>query len=107
MPRYFEDLEVGDGFESPGRTITEADVVSYAAISGEQDCLDFTAGEDGLPPLVPDLLIMVMSSGPGLPGPGRDAAGPRLHGVRSATCACPSGSVTPSGAASASRGSGP
>ena len=58
MPRYFEDLEVGDGFESPGRTLTEADVVSYAAISGEQDCLDFTAGEDGLPPLVPDLLIM-------------------------------------------------
>ena len=69
MPRYFEDLEVGNGFESPGRTITEADVVSYAAISGEQDCLDFTAGEDGLPPLVPDLLIMVLSSGLGSRAP--------------------------------------
>jgi len=69
MPRYFEDLEVGDGFESPGRTLTEADVVSYAAISGEQDCLDFTAGEDGLPPLVPDLLIMVLSSGLGSRAP--------------------------------------
>ena len=69
MPRYFEDLEVGDGFESPGRTLTEADVVGYAAISGEQDCLDFTAGEDGLPPLVPDLLIMVMSSGLGFRAP--------------------------------------
>ena len=56
MPRYFEDLEVGDGFESPGRTITEADVVRYGAISGEQDLLDFTAGEPGLPPTAPDLL---------------------------------------------------
>src|SRR6185295_3457011 len=42
MPRYFEDLEIGDGFESPGRTLTEADLVSYAAISGDQDALDFT-----------------------------------------------------------------
>ena len=47
MPRYFEDLEVGDGFESPGRTITEADIVSFAAISGEQDLLDFTARRGG------------------------------------------------------------
>ena len=65
MPRYFEDLEVGDGFESPGRTITEADVVSFAAISGDQEALDFTRGELGLPPLVPELLIMIMSSGLG------------------------------------------
>ena len=69
MPRYFEDLEVGDGFESPGRTITEADVVSFAAISGDQEVLDFTTGEPGLPPLVPDLLIMVMSSGLGFRAP--------------------------------------
>ena len=69
MPRYFEDLEVGDGFESPGRTITEADVVSFAAISGDQEILDFTTGEAGLPPLVPELLIMVMSSGLGFRAP--------------------------------------
>lgn len=69
MPRYFEDLEIGDGFETPGRTITEADLVSYAAISGEQDVLDFTAHEPGLPPAVPDLLIMVMSSGLGFRAP--------------------------------------
>jgi acyl dehydratase len=69
MPRYFEDLEVGDGFESPGRTITEADVVGYAAISGDQEALDFTAGEANLPPVVPDLLIMVMSSGLGFRAP--------------------------------------
>jgi acyl dehydratase len=43
MPRYFEDLEIGQGFETPGRTITEADVVSFASISGDQEALDFTA----------------------------------------------------------------
>jgi acyl dehydratase len=69
MPRYFEDLEVGDGFESPGRTITEADVVSFAAISGDQEFLDFTTGDAGLPPLVPDLLVMIMSSGLGFRAP--------------------------------------
>ena len=69
MPRYFEDLEIGDGFESPGRTITEADVVSFAAISGDQEVLDFTRGEAGLPPLAPELLIMVMSSGLGFRAP--------------------------------------
>jgi acyl dehydratase len=69
MPRYFEDLEIGDGFETPGRTITEADLVSYAAISGDQEALDFTGGESGLPPLVPELLIMVLSSGLGFRAP--------------------------------------
>lgn len=69
MPRYFEDLEVGDGFESPGRTLTEADVVNFCAISGDQDLLDFTAGETGLPPMAPDLLTMIMSSGLGFRAP--------------------------------------
>jgi acyl dehydratase len=69
MPRYFEDLQVGDGFETPGRTVTEADLVGYGTISGDQDALDFTAGEVGSPPVVPELLIMVMSSGLGFRAP--------------------------------------
>jgi 3-hydroxybutyryl-CoA dehydratase len=69
MPRYFEDLEIGDGFDTPGRTITEADLVAYAAISGDQDALDFTTGEPGRAPLVPELLIMVLSSGLGFRAP--------------------------------------
>jgi acyl dehydratase len=69
MPRYFEDLEVGDGFESPARTITEADVVTFASISGDQEVLDFSASEGGLPPVVPELLIMVISSGLGFRAP--------------------------------------
>ena len=69
MPRYFEDLEVGDGFETPGRTVTQADIVSYAAISGDYEALDFGAGEADGRPVVPDLLIMVMSSGLGFRAP--------------------------------------
>jgi 3-hydroxybutyryl-CoA dehydratase len=70
MPRYFEDLVVGDGFETPGRTITEADVVGFAKISGDQEPLDFTAGAPGLPPVVPDLLVMGITSGLGFRAPG-------------------------------------
>jgi acyl dehydratase len=70
MARYFEDLEVGDGFETPGRTITEADLLGFAAISGDQEPLDFTAGGAGLPPAVPDLLVMAITSGLGFRAPG-------------------------------------
>ena len=36
---YFEDLEVGDEFKSMGRTITEADLVNFAALIGWYDPL--------------------------------------------------------------------
>jgi len=35
MERYYEDLQVGEEYESPGRTITEADIVNFSAISGD------------------------------------------------------------------------
>jgi acyl dehydratase len=69
MPVYFEDLKVGDGFDTPGRTITEADVVSYAALSGDHEPLDFTAEATGLSPVVPDLLVMAITSGLGFRAP--------------------------------------
>ncbi|CAN5910761.1 MaoC/PaaZ C-terminal domain-containing protein [soil metagenome] len=31
----FQDLAVGDEWESPGRTVTEADVVNFAGLSGD------------------------------------------------------------------------
>lgn len=34
-PKYFEELNIGDKFYTPARTITEADVVNYAALSGD------------------------------------------------------------------------
>jgi acyl dehydratase len=37
VPRglYFEEFETGQIFTSPGRTVTEADVVSFAALTGD------------------------------------------------------------------------
>jgi len=32
---FFDDLVVGDEWESPGRTVTEADVVGFAGLSGD------------------------------------------------------------------------
>jgi acyl dehydratase len=34
-PLYFEDVEVGFRFETPSRTITEADLVAFAGVSGD------------------------------------------------------------------------
>ncbi|MBM3725341.1 MAG: dehydratase [Acidobacteria bacterium] len=35
MPRYFEDFTAGSVEESGGRTITEADIVHFAGLSGD------------------------------------------------------------------------
>lgn len=35
MPLYFEDFEVGQRFATPARTVTEADVVNFAGVSGD------------------------------------------------------------------------
>ncbi len=37
--RFFEDLTVGETFESPGRTVTEADVMTFAGLSGDYNVL--------------------------------------------------------------------
>jgi acyl dehydratase len=34
-PLFFEDVEVGFRFETPGRTVTEADLVAFAGVSGD------------------------------------------------------------------------
>ena len=35
MGLYFEEFAIGDGCESVGRTVTEADIVNFAALSGD------------------------------------------------------------------------
>jgi acyl dehydratase len=35
LRRFFEDIEVGEEYESPGRTVTETDVVIFAGLSGD------------------------------------------------------------------------
>lgn len=36
---YFDDFIVGDQFSSPARTVTEADVVNFAGLSGDYNAL--------------------------------------------------------------------
>jgi acyl dehydratase len=36
---YFEDVQIGQEYASPGRTVTEADVVIFAGLSGDYNVL--------------------------------------------------------------------
>lgn len=33
--RYFEDFELGESYTTPGRTVTEADIVAFATLTGD------------------------------------------------------------------------
>ncbi len=48
--RYFEDFEVGDRVVTQGRTITEADIVAFAGVSGDFNPLhlDAESTRDGM-----------------------------------------------------------
>ena len=37
--RYFDEIEVGEEYESPGRTVTEADIVLFAGLSGDYNII--------------------------------------------------------------------
>ncbi len=37
--RYWEEIEVGEEYVSPGRTVTEADIVNFAGLSGDWNVL--------------------------------------------------------------------
>jgi acyl dehydratase len=37
--QYFEDIRVDDEYVSPGRTVTEADIVNFAGLSGDYNVL--------------------------------------------------------------------
>jgi acyl dehydratase len=36
---YFEDVQLGEEYTSPGRTVTEADIVIFAGLSGDYNVL--------------------------------------------------------------------
>lgn len=50
-PHYFEDMEVGETFESAGRTVTETDFVIHSMFTGDWTELhtneEYSAGEGG------------------------------------------------------------
>ena len=37
--RFFDDIAVGEEYESPGRTVTETDIVLFAGLSGDYNVL--------------------------------------------------------------------
>jgi acyl dehydratase len=39
LRRCFEEIEVGEEYESPGRTVTETDIVLFAGLSGDYNVL--------------------------------------------------------------------
>ena len=39
LRRDFDDIALGEEYESPGRTVTEADIVTFAGLSGDYNVL--------------------------------------------------------------------
>jgi 3-hydroxybutyryl-CoA dehydratase len=73
MHLYFDDVEVGQKWESLGRTITEADIVNFAGLSGDFNPihLDHQFAQSTLfrRPIAHGLLVLAIGSGLGLYAP--------------------------------------
>lgn len=39
LRRFFDEIEIGEEYESPGRTVTETDIVIFAGLSGDFNVL--------------------------------------------------------------------
>lgn len=67
MDLYFEDLEVGQKFTSPGRTILESDVIQFAGLSMDFNPLhtdhEFAKGTLFGKPIAHGLLGLIIASG--------------------------------------------
>src|SRR6516162_7235502 len=70
---YFEDVTVGQEWESLGRTITESDIVGFAGISGDFNPIhidhEFARSTPFRQPIAHGLLIFSIASGLGLYSP--------------------------------------
>jgi acyl dehydratase len=70
---FFDDVMVGQEWESQGRTVTQADLVNFAGLSGDFNPIhmdhEFAKGTPFRQPIAHGLLIFAMSSGLGLYAP--------------------------------------
>jgi len=66
-PCWFEDLEVGAAFDSPTRTVTEADVVNFAGLSADYNRLhvdaEYARGTPYGQRIAHGLLVLAVMSG--------------------------------------------
>lgn len=69
-PLYFEDFEIGATFSTTARTITEADVMAFAGISGDFNPLhvdrEFSKSSPFGEPIAHGLLVLSVASGLGV-----------------------------------------
>jgi acyl dehydratase len=65
--RYFEDVEIGDLSKSAGRTITEADIVNFAGLSGDYNLIhtdaEYARGSIAGQRIAHGLLVKSVASG--------------------------------------------
>ncbi|MGH7171083.1 MAG: MaoC/PaaZ C-terminal domain-containing protein [Gemmataceae bacterium] len=70
---YFDDVEVGQEWESLGRTITETDIVNFAGLSGDFNPIHidhaFASSTPFRKPIAQGLLVFSIGSGLGLYSP--------------------------------------
>lgn len=71
LSRYFDELALGDCFVSRGRTITEADIVSWCALTGDWYLLHtnahYAAETRFGQRIAPGLLVLAYAAGLGIP----------------------------------------
>lgn len=64
---FFDDIEVGQEWISPGRTLTETDIVNYAGLSGDFNPIhmdhEFARSTPFRQPIAHGLLVLSLSSG--------------------------------------------
>src|SRR5438093_12942252 len=70
---YFDDVEVGQEWESIGRTVTQADIVNFAGLSGDFNPIhmdhEFARASAFHQPIAHGLLLLSIASGLGLNSP--------------------------------------
>src|SRR3984893_16637589 len=70
---FFDDVSVGQTWQSPGRTITEADIVNFAGLSGDFNPIhmdhDFARSTPFRQPIAQGLRVFSVGSGLGIFAP--------------------------------------